>query len=193
MSKRAAKLGGSLVLIALLVAGCSAAGEGDEPVGQVLQAVEKDDEVSADDAPLACVAPAKDTTANLSTFADACTVAGGSVSCASDGAACCAICTKEDGCQELCVSPELLAKVNEKPLSPEQEKEWSTLVEEAETGSSQRNHEDPPGDYTGCRNLCRGVWHVCDDWTPLPGRWCWLLGMGCIDICVGGMQGGLSP
>jgi hypothetical protein len=192
MRKKVAKLGGSLVLVALLVGGCSAADE--EPVDRIGQASEKDDgSGSGSDMPLACVEPSEDPSRDLSTFADGCTNAGGSVSCASDGSACCAICSKEDGCQELCVSADLLAKVNEKPLSPEQEKEWSSLVEEAEAGSTERNHDDPPGDYSGCKNLCRGVWHACDDWTPLPRRWCWLLGMGCIDICVGGMQGGLGP
>jgi hypothetical protein len=189
MRKKAAKVGGSLVFVALLVAGCGAAD--DEATGQIVQANEKSEQDGIDEH-LACVEPSEDASRNLGTFADACSATGGAVSCASDGSVCCAICTKEDGCQELCVGAELLAKVDEKPLSAEQEKDWASLVEEAETGSTERNHDDPP-DYSGCRNLCRSVWHVCDDWTPLPNRWCWLLGMGCIDICIGGMQGGLGP
>jgi hypothetical protein len=189
MTKKAMKLGGSLVLVVLSIGGCSAADE--ESVAQLGQAAEKED-LDSDERD-ACVTPSEDPNQDLSTFADACAVSGGAVSCSSDGSACCALCTKEDGCQELCVSQELLAKVNEQPLSAEQEKAWHSLVEEAETGSTERNHDDPPGDYTGCKDLCRGVWHACDDWTPLPYRWCWLLGMGCIDVCVGGMQGGLGP
>jgi hypothetical protein len=188
-SRKAVKLGGSLTLVALLAGGCSAGYESDEDTQQVGQEL-KDGEDAPDSA---CVAPSKDPSRDLSTFADACTVAGGSVSCASDGSACCAMCTKEDGCHELCVNPELLAKVSEEPLSPEQEKAWNSLVEEAEAGSTERNHDDPPGDYTGCKNLCGDIWHACDKYTPLPSRWCWIIGMICIDICVGGMQGGVAP
>jgi hypothetical protein len=130
-----------------------------------------------------CLEPSKDPGRDLSVFADACRDRGGSPSCSEDNTACCSLCTEQDGCHELCVGLDQLDEVDKTPLTPEQEKAWSTLVEEAE-GSTERQHDDSP-DYSGCKNLCRSIWHGCDDYTPLPSRWCWYIAMGCIDVCIG--------
>jgi hypothetical protein len=159
-----------VTMTALFVAACSAATEVEPP--SVERGALKDE-------------PAPAPLDRLGLFADTCEAGGGALSSKSDDGACCSLCDEKEGCSELCVDWKTLEELP--PLTDEQLKTWQTLVDEATSGgdgsTTRQNDDPPPGTYGECKEFCRDVWHVCD-WFPIPGKWCWHLGMGCVGRCV---------